>query len=79
MESSCHLSHLSVGLFVGLSACLSVWKVYCGKTAECIWISFGMVSGVGGGMGVIDEVHVPQEEGVILGVLVPIGLNGIFV
>jgi len=38
----------------GLSACLSVLKVYCGKTAEWIQMPFGMVSGVGRGMGVLD-------------------------
>ena len=32
---------------VGLSVCLLVWKVYCGKMAEWIRILFGMVSGVG--------------------------------
>jgi len=44
----------SVGLCVCLSVGLSVWKVYCGKTAEWIRIPFGMVSGVGRGMGVLD-------------------------
>jgi len=33
---------------------LSVWKVYCGKTADWIRMPFGMVSGVGQGMGVLD-------------------------
>jgi len=28
--------------------------VYCGKTADWIWMLFGMVSGVGLGMGVLD-------------------------
>jgi len=40
---------MSVGLSVGLSA----RKVYCDKTAEWIRMPFGMVSGVGGGMGVL--------------------------
>jgi len=40
----------SVCLSVGLSVC----KMYCGKTAECIRMPFGMVSGVGRGMGVLD-------------------------
>jgi len=36
MFRTCSLGHLSVGLSVGLS----VWKVYCGKTADgpdAIW------------------------------------------
>jgi len=28
--------------------------VYCGKTADWIWIPFGVVSGVGRGMGILD-------------------------
>jgi len=27
--------------------------VYCGKTADCIWMPFEMVSGVGRGLGVL--------------------------
>ena len=38
--------HLSVGR--------SVWKVICGKTAEWIQMPFGMASGVGRGMSVLD-------------------------
>jgi len=30
----------SVGMSVGLSACVCVWKVYCGKTADWIRMSF---------------------------------------
>ena len=43
----------SVGLCVGRSVCLSVSvrKVYCAKTADWIWMPFGMMSGVGQGMG----------------------------
>ena len=37
----------SVGLCVCVSVSLSVWKVFCGKMADCIQILFGMVSGVG--------------------------------
>jgi len=51
MESSCRVSHLSVCVLV----CVSVRKVYCGKTADWIRMQFGMVSGVGRGMGVLDE------------------------
>jgi len=34
---------------------VSAWKVYCGKTAEWILTLFGVVSGVGRGMGVLDR------------------------
>ena len=34
---------------------MCVRKVYCGKTAEWIQMPFGVVSGVGRGMGVLDE------------------------
>jgi len=46
------VAHLSVS--VCLSVCLSVWKVYCGKTADWIWMPFRVVSGVGRLMGVLD-------------------------
>jgi len=36
-EQACHLSHLS--------AHLSVWWVNCGKTADWIWMPFGIASG----------------------------------
>jgi len=36
-----------------MSVGLSVCKAYCGKTAEWIRMPFGMVSGVGRGMGVL--------------------------
>jgi len=39
---------------VGLSVGLSVGKVYCGKTADSIGMPFGVVSGVGRKMGVLD-------------------------
>ena len=44
------LSHQSVCLRVGLS----VLNVYCGKTDDWIQMPFGVVSGVGRGMGVLD-------------------------
>jgi len=34
--------------------CVSPESVYCGKTADLIRMPFGMVSGVGRGMGVLD-------------------------
>jgi len=46
MLRSFRLDHLSVGL--------SVRRVYCGKTAEWIWMLFGMVNGICGGMGILD-------------------------
>jgi len=42
---------------------LSVWKVYCGKTADWIRMPFGMVSGVGRGIGVLDGVVIVEAEG----------------
>jgi len=45
MLRTCRLDHLSVCL----SVCLSVLKVYCGKTADWIRMPFGMVSGIGRG------------------------------
>jgi len=35
----------------------------CRKTADWIWIPFGVVSGIGRGMGVLDGVCIPQGEG----------------
>jgi len=40
----------SIGRLVGQLVC----KVYCGKMACCIQMPFGVVSGVGRGMGVLD-------------------------
>jgi len=34
--------------------CRSVWKVYCGKTADWIRMPFGVVSGVGRPMSILD-------------------------
>jgi len=49
---------------IGWSASLCVWKVYCGKMAECIRMLFGVVSAVGRGMGVLDRVgYLPRELG----------------
>ena len=64
-----------------LFVCLSVRKVYCGKTAD--WIRdrmpFGVVSGMGPGIDALDGVHVPQWKGLFLeflGICAPIRLNG---
>ena len=39
LVQTCRQSHVSV--------CLSVCCAYCGKTADWIWMPFGVVSGVG--------------------------------
>jgi len=54
--------------YVGLSIGLSVQKMYCGKTAEWIRMPFGMVSGVGRGMGVLDGLVIVEGEREVLGV-----------
>jgi len=46
MLRTCRLDHLSV--------CVCVRKVYCGKTAGWIRMPFGVVRGVGLGMGALD-------------------------
>jgi len=54
--------NVSVGLYVGVSVGLLVQKVYCGKTAYWIQMPFGMVSGVGQGMGVLDRGYDRRKE-----------------
>jgi len=53
------LGHLSVCLFVcpsaSLPVCQSVRWVICGKTDEWIGTPFGVLSGIGRAMGVLDE------------------------
>ena len=50
--------------------CVSVRKVYCGKTADWIRIPFGVVSGVGRGMGVLDGSVRDRRRGrAVLGVI----------
>ena len=46
-----------------LSVCVSVRRVYCGKTADWIGMPFGVVSGVGRGMGVLDGSGDRRREG----------------
>jgi len=55
LAQTCRLADLSVGLSIYVSVCLSVRRVYCGKTADCSWMPFGVVSGVGRRMGVLDR------------------------
>jgi len=74
MVRACRLDHLSV--------CVCVRKVYCGKTADWIRMSFAMVSGVVLGMGVLDFAMVIVEgERAVLGRVnlgLPILTNGAF-
>jgi len=62
-----HLSHLSVCQSVCQSVCLSVC-LYYGKTSERIQMPFGMVSGVGRGVGVLDGVVIVEGERAVSGV-----------
>jgi len=48
------LRTLSIEHVCRRSVCVFVQIVYCGKMANWIWLPFGMVSGVGRGMGVLD-------------------------
>jgi len=50
-----------------LSVCRSVRKVYCGKTADWIRMPFGVMSGVGRGMGALDGVVIVEGKGAVLG------------
>jgi len=62
LERTCRLSCLSVSLSVGLSVC-TVGELW--KNGWLIWMPFGVVSGVGRGMGVLHggPVHIPKEKG----------------
>jgi len=73
MFRTCRLVHLS--------DYLSVCKVYCGKAAEWIRMSLGMVSGVSREMGVLDGVVIVKGEGAVLGVNLghPIVISGVFI
>jgi len=52
---------------VGLSACRSVQKVYCGKTADWIRMPFGVVNGVGREIGALDRGDDRRREWASLG------------
>ena len=73
MLRTCRPDHLSVSR--------SVLKVYCGKTADWIWMPFGMVSGVSRGMSVFDGGGDSRSEGAVLGVNLghPVVTSGDFV
>jgi len=71
-----------VGVGTDLSSIPSVGLsgVYYGKMADWIWMPFGMVSGVGRGMGVLDGVEIVVGKGAVLGVNVghAVVINGNF-
>jgi len=54
------------------SVCLCVRKVYCGKTADSIRMPFGMVSGVGRGMDVLDGSRCPKGKGCVERFVLPL-------
>jgi len=60
------------------SVCCSVWRGYCDKTADCIWMLFGVVIGFSRGMGVLDGGGDRRREEAVLRVNVghPIVTNG---
>jgi len=51
-----------VGILTGLSLIPCVC-LYCDKTADCIRMPFGVVSGIDRGIGVLDEVEIVECEG----------------
>ena len=65
----CHLDHL----------CVCARKVYCDKMAHWIRMPFGVMSGVGLGMGILDGVVIVEgEEAVWVNLGRPIVTNGTF-
>jgi len=54
--------------------------MYCGKMADWIRMPFGVLTGIGRGMGVLNGVVIVKGEGAILGVNLghPIITNGAF-
>jgi len=56
LEQSCRLAHLLVCLVSEL------WKM-----ADWIWVPFGVVSGLCGGMGALDGVEIVKGKGAVLG------------
>jgi len=47
----------------GLTQESTVKFVYCGKTVNWIWMPFGMVSGVGRGMSILNGVEIVEGKG----------------
>ena len=66
LSISTHVTDLSpspsVRLCLHVCVCRSVRKMYCGKMAEWIQMSFGMMSGVSQGMSVLDGGGYRQRE-----------------
>ena len=50
----------------------------CAEVREPIELSVGTVSGVGGGMGILDGVYVPERHGQFWGFIDPVGFKSIF-
>jgi len=70
---TCYIARrITVAVGIDLSlirfVCLCVRKVYCGKTAKWIRMPFGVVSGVGRGIGVLDGDGDRRRERAVLGV-----------
>jgi len=55
---------------VPLSLMGNLWR-NCAKVCDPVELSFGMVSAVGPGIGVLDGVHVPQGEREVLRLFLP--------
>jgi len=43
----------------------TLWRS-CAKACETIYLSYGVLSGVSRGMGILGRVHVPQGEGNVM-------------
>jgi len=56
---------LDTGMSPSQTVGLSVRRVYCGKTADWIWMPFRMVSGVIRGMDALDGVEIVKGEGAV--------------
>ena len=59
LVQTCRQSHVWVCRSVGLS----VRRLYCGKTADWIWMSFRVVIAVGRRMGVLVGVEIVERKG----------------
>jgi len=73
LVQTCRQSHLSVCLSIGQLVGRSVWKVYCGKTADWTWMPFGWWVGSVEGWVCQMGVQIVEVEGVVLDVNVTNG------